>query len=168
MIEDIHRGLMAWADWRLGRYGYRYRTVLGDIQSSRGASGGGSGAGAAVIRTRGAPRPSMELLDMQRAIEELKPGLQRGVLLFYCGCCDFAGLEAQARDACVRGGHRAVSTELIAELLGCARPTVYDRMHSAHTEIAIALRTYHGRRPARLPVPRGTTARNGAGAQNNA
>ena len=166
MISDVHNLLVEWVEWRLSRYGYRYRTVLGDLQSSRGATGGNGGAAHGGSRTRGAPPPRRELVDVNRAVGDLPPNLYRVVLLRYGRCCSVEALERLALDACASAEHRCVTTEVIAEVLGCEPRTVHNRLHSAHTLILVLLRKYESERrplrprlPARRPAgnaPRGT------------
>jgi DNA-directed RNA polymerase specialized sigma24 family protein len=99
-------------------------------------------------RTTGAPAPSRELLDLHRAVIALPPTLQRTVLLYYAHCCTLAGLDRQALDPEVAAAHRAITIPAIAEILNCEQRTIYNRLHSAHTQILVLLRQFDAaRRP---------------------
>lgn len=168
MLREINTLLTEWVDWRISRrYGYRYRTTLGDLLVHRGAIGGRR-PGAGGARTRGAAPPRREMLDLDFAVRTLPPSLHRIILLYYARCCSLGGLEAQACSAETLARHRCVDVPAIANILGIERRTVYARLHSAHVQLLILLRERRSDRRPLKPRMRGAVPRPARKAAPNA
>lgn len=135
MIAWVDRECTHWASWRVEilQRGYFFRSTLADVRDSRGASSGGE-VGPSAPRAWGvANGPDLAMLELEAAVRAIEERHRQVVTLVYCGTCSL-----------VRAGSKRqhLSHAEIAEWLGCKRPTVYDRLHSAHQAIELVLKPH--------------------------
>jgi hypothetical protein len=135
MIEHINNRLMDWIHWRAAvlQRAYGYRSPLADIRDARGfiistQRGQGSRTGYATTGL------AIDHIELEQGVRALPPDLQRVVLLVYGGVTTFAELDATLRDEARRQVARR-STERTCQLCGCAKSTLFARLHSAHVRL---------------------------------
>jgi hypothetical protein len=154
VIEHINNRLLDWVHWRAAmlQRAYSYRSPLADIRDARGfIIGGARGTGS---RTGHASTGmAVDHIELEQGVRALPADLQRVVLLVYGGVATFAELDRTLRDESRRQAAR-LTTERTCQLCGCAKSTLFARLHSAHVRLMEHLNDLEANRKGLTRRPR--------------
>lgn len=135
MIDHINNRLQDWLQWRAAvvQRAYGYRSPLADIRDSRGCViASTAGGGQRTVAAYHGPQEAH--LELEQAVRDLSAPLQRLVLLVYAGVQTLPELDTTLRQ---RGSYRAraLTTNDVCAICGCAKSTLFARLHTAHVRI---------------------------------